>query len=62
MEKLAGEAGRGMVRQVSMARGDSLLHRCRVPALSKEFLVVVGLQDQEITAFEGEPDLCVGPP
>jgi hypothetical protein len=43
-----------------MARGDSLLHRCRVPARSKEFLVMVGLEDQEVAVLQSEPDLSVG--
>ena len=62
MEKLTGEAGRSMIRQVPVARGDSLLDRGGVPTRAKELLVVVGLQDQEIAVFEGEPDLGVGPP
>jgi hypothetical protein len=60
VEKLAGKAGRGVIRKVPMARGDSLLHRCRVSARSKEFLVVVGLEDQEVAVFQSEPDLSVG--
>ena len=60
VEKLAGEAGRGLIRKVPMARGDSLLHRCRVPTRSKEFLVVVGLEDQEVAVLQSESDLSVG--
>ena len=61
MEKFAGEAGSGMIRKVPVARSDSLLHRCWIPARTKELLIVVGLEDQEVTVFESEPDLSVGP-
>jgi hypothetical protein len=61
VEKLTGEAGRGVIRQVSVARGDSLLYGCWIPPGAKELLVVVGLQDQKIAVLEREPDLSIGP-